>query len=74
MSSRIDFSQNGPARWHRVRDEDANVYNIGLDNLGGLLGEGPFLSSIAAYRIDRTAASGQWLFVVSACLETIQSA
>ena len=47
--------------------------NIGLDNLGGLLGEGPFLSSIAAYRIDRTAASGQWLFVVSACLKTIQS-
>ena len=49
-------------------------HNIGLEGLGGLLGEGPFLSSIAAYRIDRTATSGQWLFVVSACLETIQPA
>ena len=27
-------------------------HNIGLEGLGGLLGEGPFLSSIAAYRID----------------------
>lgn len=44
-------------------------HHVGLDELPRLLGDGPFLSSIAAYRIERTGATGQWLFVVSACLE-----
>lgn len=55
-----------------LNTDTPTCHNVDLNELGGLLGPGPFLSSIAAYRIDRTGSSGQWLFVVSACLETIQ--
>ena len=55
-----------------LKTDTPTCHNVDLQELGQLLGAGPFLSSIAAYRIERTGASGQWLFVVSACLETIQ--
>lgn len=56
-----------------LKTDTPTCHNVDLDELSKLLGGGPFLSSIAAYRIERTGSSGQWLFVVSACLETIQN-
>ena len=37
-----------------LETQTPTCHNIGIESLGTLLGEGPFLSSIAAYRIDRT--------------------